>query len=149
MRLMVKSESIATPRVELTELVRMAQQEDRSAFEEIVRRTTGLARKTAFGVVRPHQVDDVVQEAFLTVYQKLHHLRDPAAFQAWLARIVLHACYAFRKKSPLRQMSTRSCFNISSQISMLNVDNISAFQQFNISSLKAPNHFHSQTPHLT
>ena len=77
MRLMVKSESIATPRVELTELVRMAQQEDRSAFEEIVRRTTGLARKTAFGVVRPHQVDDVVQEAFLTVYQKLHHLRDP------------------------------------------------------------------------
>ena len=40
MKLMVKSESIATPRVELTELVRMAQQEDRSAFEEIVRRTT-------------------------------------------------------------------------------------------------------------
>ncbi len=100
MRLTLKPDSIATPRVELTELVKMAQQEDRSAFEEIVRRTTGLARKTAFGVVRPHQVDDVVQDAFLTVYQKLHHLRDPAAFQAWLARIVLHACYALRKKSP-------------------------------------------------
>lgn len=94
------STSTTTPRVELTELVKMAQQEDRSAFEEIVRRTTGLARKTAFGVVRPHQVDDVVQEAYLTVYQKLHHLRDPSAFQAWLARIVLHACYALRKKSP-------------------------------------------------
>ena len=88
-----------TPKTELTELVVMAQAEDRSAFEEVVRRTAGLARKTAFGLVRPHQVDDVVQEAYLTVFEKLHHLRDPKAFQAWLVRIVLHTCYALKKKT--------------------------------------------------
>ena len=99
--LLPKPKQIANPKTELNELVKMAQQEDRAAFEEVVRRTTGLARKTAYGLVRPHEVDDVVQEAYLTVYQKLHHLRDPKAFQAWLARIVLHACYALRKKAPI------------------------------------------------
>lgn len=98
--LLPKPKQITGPKTELNELVRMAQQEDRTAFEEVVKRTTGLARKTAFPLVKPHQVDDVVQEAYLTVYQKLHHLRDPKAFQAWLARIVIHACYALRKKTP-------------------------------------------------
>jgi RNA polymerase sigma-70 factor (ECF subfamily) len=98
--LLPKPKQIANPKTELNELVKMAQQEDRTAFEEVVRRTTGLARKTAFGLVRPHEVDDVVQEAYLTVYQKLHHLRDPKAFQAWLARIVIHVCYALKKKQP-------------------------------------------------
>lgn len=84
---------------ELTLLVEQARQDDRSAFEDLVRRTTPLARKTAFGLVRPHQVDDVVQEAYLTAFQKIHHLRDPEAFQAWLVRIVIHASYALKKKS--------------------------------------------------
>jgi len=81
--------------------VRWAQEGDVKAFEEVVRRTTGFARKTAFPLLRPHQVDDAVQEAFLTVYQKLHHLQKPEAFQGWLARIVIHVCYAMRKKAPL------------------------------------------------
>ncbi len=87
--------------IELSAWVRQAQTGDNSAFEELVRRTRGLVKKTAFPLLRADQVDDAVQESYLVVYQKIHHLRDPDAFQAWLVRIVLHVCYAIRKKTPL------------------------------------------------
>jgi RNA polymerase sigma-70 factor, ECF subfamily len=95
---LVRRESAAA---DLVTWVRWAQEDDVAAFEEVVRRTIGLARKTAFPLLRPHQVDDAVQEAFLMVYQKLHHLQKPEAFQAWLARIVIHVCYAMKKKTPI------------------------------------------------
>ncbi|MEP7294049.1 MAG: RNA polymerase sigma factor, partial [Chloroflexota bacterium] len=48
-----------------------------------------------------HLAQDVAQEAFLTAYQKLDQLREPAAFPAWLKRIVLtHAHRITRRKSP-------------------------------------------------
>lgn len=87
--------------VELSAWVVQAQSGDNSAFEELVRRTRGLVKKTAYPLLRADQVDDAVQESYLVVYQKIHHLRDPGAFQAWLVRIVLHVCYAIRKKTPL------------------------------------------------
>ena len=85
---------------ELAAWVRRAQEGDASAFDELVRRTQGLVRKTAYPLVRPDQVEDAHQEAYLVVYQKLHHLREPEAFQAWLVRIVLHVCYAIARKTP-------------------------------------------------
>lgn len=86
---------------ELTEWVQQAQQGNATAFDELVRRTQGLVRKTAFPLLRADQIDDAVQESYLVVYQKLHHLRDASAFQAWLVRIVLHVCYAIIRKTPL------------------------------------------------
>lgn len=85
----------------LTDWVKQAQKGERLAFEQVVRLTEGLARKTAYPLLRPHQVDDAVQEAYLLVFQKIQHLRKPEAFQAWLCRIVLHVCYALKKKTPL------------------------------------------------
>lgn len=91
---------VETTQEPLEELVTQAQQGSRQAFEQLMSRTQGLARKTAFPLVLPHQVDDVVQDSFLIVYQKLHHLQKPEAFQAWLSRIVIHAAHALRKKQP-------------------------------------------------
>ena len=84
----------------LEEWVKEAQRGERLAFEQLVRQTEGLARKTAFPLLPSHLVDDAVQESYLVVFQKLGHLRDPRAFQAWLCRIVLHVCYAMQKKYP-------------------------------------------------
>lgn len=91
--------SVSDAHTELTHWVVRAQQEDSHAFEQVMERTMGLVRKTAFPLVRPHQVDDVVQEAFLTVFKKLHHLQKPEAFQAWLSRIVIHTCHKIRKQA--------------------------------------------------
>ncbi len=84
----------------LANLVRTAQAGDSGAFETLVERTRGLVRKTAFPLLRTDQVEDAVQETYLIVYQKLHHLRDPNAFQSWLVRIALHVTYALQKKTP-------------------------------------------------
>lgn len=85
----------------LSAWVKRAQAGETYAFEELVNRTRGLVRKTAYPLLRDEQVEDVIQETYLVAYQKLHHLRDPDAFQAWLVRIALHVAYALRRKTPL------------------------------------------------
>ena len=87
--------------IHLEDWVLQAKSGDKQAFTKLMERTQGLARKTAFPLLRPHQVDDAVQEAFIVVFKKLQHLRDPKAFQGWLCRIVINVCHAIRKKTPL------------------------------------------------
>jgi RNA polymerase sigma-70 factor, ECF subfamily len=61
---------------------------DELAFAVIVRRhapylralTTGMLRSTA-------DVDDVVQDAFITAWDKLPELRDPSQLRSWLSTI--------------------------------------------------------------
>jgi RNA polymerase sigma-70 factor (ECF subfamily) len=69
-------------------LVRRAQSGDRSAFEEMVRAYARLVWATVYGLVRdPAWTEDLVQETFLTGWQSLGSLKDPAAFRGWLLTI--------------------------------------------------------------
>lgn len=85
----------------LESLVTRAQEGNSQAFDEVVKRTRSLVKRTAYPLLGAAQVEDAVQETYIIVYQKLHHLRDPKAFQGWLVRIALHASYLLRKKTPL------------------------------------------------
>lgn len=38
--------------------------------------------------------EDATQQALLTIWQDLPQLRDPARFDAWSYRLLVHACYA-------------------------------------------------------
>ncbi len=101
-----------------------AQNGDNSAFEELVRRTQDLARTTAYPVVGPDQMDDAVQEAYLIAYRKLHLLRDPKAFAAWLVRIVLRVSYGLRGSKPtkeLREVNSQPDFSTNS-VARLDLD---------------------------
>lgn len=82
----------------LTELVKAAQQGQQAAFDRMMDQTHLLVRKISVPLVPPHVVDDMVQETYLTVLQKLHHLKTPAAFRGWLSRIALNTCYQWRRK---------------------------------------------------
>ena len=46
--------------------------------------------------------EDITQETFLRVYQKLATLNDPAKFSAWLYAIVNHLCIAWHRKNRLQ-----------------------------------------------
>ena len=87
-------------------LVRKAQAAEgktrEEAFGELIAPFTAVAHGWAYNVLGDtHLAQDVVQEAFLTAYQKIDQLRDPAAFPAWLKRIVLTYCNrVMRRKSP-------------------------------------------------
>ena len=60
-----------------------------AAFEELIEAFQPLAQSWAYRVLGDtHLAQDAAQEALLTAYQKIDQLRDPAAFPAWLKRIV-------------------------------------------------------------
>jgi RNA polymerase sigma-70 factor (ECF subfamily) len=68
---------------------------DQAAFTELVRRYEGKVYQLALRLTG-NQMDanDVIQEVFLSVYQKLHTFRGQAAFSSWLYRITANASFA-------------------------------------------------------
>jgi RNA polymerase sigma factor (sigma-70 family) len=76
-------------RTELSELVVAARAGDEHAWRRLVTRFNPLARQVArrFGLP-PNDVDDVVQAAWLQIYQCLGRVREPEALSGWIATIV-------------------------------------------------------------
>lgn len=69
-------------------LVRNAQQGDRAAFEELVRRTSRLVfARLYLEVGDAHQAEDLLQNTLLTAFRTLDQLVEPARFRSWLLRI--------------------------------------------------------------
>jgi RNA polymerase sigma factor (sigma-70 family) len=74
-------------------VVERAQRGDLSAFSELVVRFQDLAVGTAFGWLGEIETArDVSQEAFIEAHVHLLQLREPAAFPAWLRRLVIKHC---------------------------------------------------------
>ena len=77
------------------DLVERARAGDQEAFADLVREVSD----TLFGVARrmlrdPELAEDVLQNALVSIWRKLPHLREPDRFEAWAFRILVHACYA-------------------------------------------------------
>ncbi len=75
-------------------LVLLSQSGDNEAFAQLVRKYSPDAYRTAFMVLRDrNEVEDVVQESFLTCYRKIKSFRMESSFKTWLYRIVVNRCY--------------------------------------------------------
>jgi RNA polymerase sigma-70 factor (ECF subfamily) len=69
-------------------LVRKARSGDRSAFEELVRRTSRLVfARLYLETGDPHRAEDLLQETLLTAFRSLGNLTEPRAFRNWLLTI--------------------------------------------------------------
>ncbi len=82
------------------ELIEKARQGDGSAFNQVV----GAYRRRILGTIsrligRPEDVEDVAQEVFLRLYFSLDRLRVPEAFEPWLYRLTVNACYDYLRRS--------------------------------------------------
>ncbi len=65
---------------------------DRYALDDFVRRHQGWVRGVVFGVLgRPNAVDDVVQQVWTSVWERVGELRDPRAWRPWLYRLARNA----------------------------------------------------------
>jgi RNA polymerase sigma-70 factor, ECF subfamily len=74
-------------------LVELAQNGNRPAFEELVRRYDRDVLRLAVNLMkRTEDARDVYQEAFLKVYRNLHRFRFECSFYTWLYRIVTNVC---------------------------------------------------------
>jgi RNA polymerase sigma-70 factor (ECF subfamily) len=77
-----------------TELIERARRGDREAFGQLVESRASLLYATAQRILRDTDAaEDATQDALVTAWTKLRRLRDPERFDAWLRRILVHACY--------------------------------------------------------
>jgi RNA polymerase sigma-70 factor (ECF subfamily) len=86
----------ATERAEMDrDLVEQAKRGDREAFAILARsrgdRMFGIARRILRDI---DLAEDAVQQALVIAWRELPRLRDPDRFDAWLQRLLVHACYA-------------------------------------------------------
>jgi RNA polymerase sigma-70 factor, ECF subfamily len=68
-------------------LVNAARSGDRAAFGRLYDRYARMVHGILLARVPPGEVNDLVQEVFLSALRQLHALRDVARFGAWLAAI--------------------------------------------------------------
>ena len=79
---------------------------DETAFATLVEKYQRLVHALAFRKVGNFQTaEDITQETFLQVHQKLATLNDPTKFSGWLYAIVNHLCIAWYRKNRLQTES--------------------------------------------
>jgi RNA polymerase sigma-70 factor, ECF subfamily len=77
------------------DLVVQAQNGDRDAFAALVHMTGDRMYAVATRILRDSDLaEDALQGALITVWRQLPTLRDPDRFEAWVRRLLVHACYA-------------------------------------------------------
>ena len=77
------------------DVVERARSGDQEAFADLVHQVSDTLLAVARRILRdPSLAEDVLQNALLTIWRKLPHLRDADHFEGWAFRILVHACYA-------------------------------------------------------
>lgn len=81
------------------ELVQRTLAGETPAFEAIMRRHNRLLFRSARGIVGDDaEAQDVVQEAYLSAFTKLHSFRGDSALGTWLARIAINIALDVQRK---------------------------------------------------
>ena len=76
---------------------------DENAFASLIRKYEKQVHAQALRHINDFQIaEDIVQETFLQVYQRLETLEDPKLFPKWLYVIVNHLCIAWHRKNRLQ-----------------------------------------------
>jgi RNA polymerase sigma-70 factor, ECF subfamily len=90
----------------VSDLVIAARGGDIAAYGKLVRATQAMSLAVALDVLHePASAQDAVQEAYLRAYGSLRHLEDPAAFPAWLRRVVIRAALNLRRSRRVTLLS--------------------------------------------
>ena len=76
------------------DLVEQARRGDREAFAVLVHQVSDSLYAVAQRILRdPGLAEDALQNALVLAWRRLPHLREPERFEAWIHRILVHACY--------------------------------------------------------
>lgn len=82
-----------------TDLVVRAQRGDKEPYALLAARIADGFLAIARRILRDRDLaEDATQQALLSVWQDLPRLKDPARFEAWSYRLLVHACYAEGRK---------------------------------------------------
>jgi len=76
------------------DLVERAREGDREAFAVLVHQVSDTLYAVAHRILRDTGLaEDALQNALVLAWRRLPHLRDADRFEAWVHRILVHACY--------------------------------------------------------
>ena len=77
----------------LVDLIIRAQQGDKNALEELYVDIFNSVFRLALRMVKnPEDAEDITQEVYITVQEKISDLREPKAFYAWVNQITANKC---------------------------------------------------------
>jgi RNA polymerase sigma-70 factor (ECF subfamily) len=79
--------TIAARNAALDETIRAVAAGDQDAFARLYAGYARMIHAILLGRIPRRDVDDLVQDVFLTAYTRIRELREPAAFGGWIATI--------------------------------------------------------------
>jgi RNA polymerase sigma-70 factor (ECF subfamily) len=83
------------------QLVRASQAGNRDAFGVLYERFAGYVHAILIVRLRPQDASDLVQDIFLSAFERLRSLREPAAFAGWIATIARNRATDFLRRQPM------------------------------------------------
>ncbi|AUC15061.1 RNA polymerase subunit sigma [Tenacibaculum sp. SZ-18] len=87
-------------KLNINQLIERCRRRDKSAQIQLYRQYYKAMYNTAFRILRDEfEAEDLMQEAFLTAFNKLNTFRGEVAFGAWLKRIVINKSLTQLKKN--------------------------------------------------
>ena len=73
---------------------------DKDQFIESIRKNKGQMYAVAYSMVHNHSdAEDVVQDALLNAYKKLHTLKDDQKFLSWMMQIIVNQSKMYIRKN--------------------------------------------------
>lgn len=87
-------------------LVERVRAGDENAFSELYKKLSPLVFGIVLARVPRDEVDDIVQDVFISAFENLSNLRDKNAVGAWIANIARNRTVEFyRRKRPTEELS--------------------------------------------
>ncbi len=88
------------------DLVERARAGDRDAFAHLVHQVSDRLYAVAFRILRDTGLaEDALQNALVTAWRQIPHLRDADRFDAWIHRVLVNSCYVEARRT--RQWNVR------------------------------------------
>ncbi|NHF59389.1 sigma-70 family RNA polymerase sigma factor [Flavobacteriaceae bacterium TP-CH-4] len=103
------------PKTRDYDLIRRINAGDIAAFKELVQAHKDVSLSLAYSILRNQMLaEDVLQNVFIKVYQKLHTFEYNATFTTWLYRIVVNTSYNELKRQKTNSVSVEQVLEIES-----------------------------------
>lgn len=94
----------------LRDMVGHAQRGDRAAADRLVREHDGWVRGVIYGVCgKPDMVDDVAQQVWAQVWERLPSLKEPERLRSWLYAVARNAAIDYGQSQKRRQAAGLDC----------------------------------------
>ena len=89
----------------LNNLIRLLREQNEFAYEELLNLFSNKVYRLAISLVKNiEDAEDVTQEVFLTVYARIHDLKEDKALSSWIYRITVNASLMRLRKSGHSEM---------------------------------------------